>query len=313
MNSKQLEVFVKVAELGSLSKAAIGLGRAQPILSRQIRELESELKTRLFHRTGRGLVVTETGKRLLTRSRRVLEELNQAEHEVRNLGQTQLTNAIIAIPTTLSRILTVPLVREIRSRHPQVHLRVREGTSGPILDWVMQRQVDVAILYDTMPTPRTSTEALCEETMFLISRVDGPALPKTIPVRELAHMPLVLPGEDQGLRMLMEMTAAQVGIPLDVVVEADTFNGIRLLVEDGVGCGILPFQVIEQEVRDGVLQASRLVEPEVQRQLVVTTCSNRISGAGLNELVRIVRQVMRRIMQPMSPQRNSARRAARVL
>jgi len=126
-------------------------------------------------------------------------------------------------------------------------------------------------------------------------------------------MPLVLPGEDQGLRMLMEMTAAQVGIPLDVVVEADTFNGIRLLVEDGVGCGILPFQVIEQEVRDGVLQASRLVEPEVQRQLVVTTCSNRISGAGLNELVRIVREVMRGIMQPMSPQRNSARRPTRVL
>jgi LysR family nitrogen assimilation transcriptional regulator len=310
MNSKQLEIFVKVAELGSLSKAAVALGRAQPILSKQIRELERELDTTLFHRTGRGLAVTPSGERLLARAQRILDEMLQAEREIRNLGQTQLVHATVAIPTTLGRILTAPLVSAIRARHPQIQLRLREGTSGPILDWVMGRQVDVAILYDTMPTPRGTTQPVFEEEMFLISRAGGPALPKTTPVRALAGMPLILPGENQGLRMLMEMTAAQAGIALNVLVEADTFNGIRLLVEDGIGNGVLPFQVIEQEVREGILQASRLVDPEVKRQLVVTTCSNRLAGAGLNELVRIVRDVVVETMRPITLPRETPRPAS---
>lgn len=100
MNSKQLEIFVKVAELGSLSKAARVLGRVQPILSRQIRELEANLDATLFHRTGRGLVLTDTGHRLYDRAVIVLSEMGEAEREIRNLGRALITHATIAMPTT---------------------------------------------------------------------------------------------------------------------------------------------------------------------------------------------------------------------
>jgi len=113
VNSKQLEIFVKVAELGSLSKAARVLGRVQPILSRQIRELEANLDATLFHRTGRGLVLTDTGHRLYDRAVIVLSEMGEAEREIRNLGRALITHATIAMPTTMGRLIIKPLAHAI--------------------------------------------------------------------------------------------------------------------------------------------------------------------------------------------------------
>jgi LysR family nitrogen assimilation transcriptional regulator len=213
VNSKQLELFVRIAEAGSLSKAAIMLRRAQPMLSREIKEFESELCTTLFHRTGRGVTLTESGRRLLPRAKRILEEIAVAEAEARSLGPTQLTHARIAMPTTLGRTLLRPLVQEVLSQHPQIQLHMMEATSGPILEWVMARRIDIAILYDTVPVSHITTEPLCEETMYLVAPVSKPRLPPTTRVADLELIPLILPGPTEGLRILMELVAAQAGHP----------------------------------------------------------------------------------------------------
>jgi len=301
LNSKQLELFVKIAESGSLSRAAIMLRRTQPILSREIRELEAQLDTTLFHRTGRGVVLTETGERLLTRARRILDELGQAETEARSLGPTQLTQATIAMPTTLGRTLLPPLVKEIFATYPQLKLHMMEGTSGPILEWVMARRIDIAILYDTVPMPRIATEPLCEEGMYLVAHASAPPLPATTPVSDLGRFPLILPGRSEGLRILMEVVAAQAGIELTMKLEADAFNSIRLLVQDRHGYSVLPYPAVQPEVERGLFQISQLVEPEVTRRLVLATGSTRIPAAGLNELIRLIRRVVQTTIRPAPP------------
>ena len=303
MNSKQLELFVKIAETGSLSKAAVMLHRAQPILSREIRELEATLGSTLFHRTGRGVVLTETGQRLLQRAKRILEELALAEAEARSLGPMQLTQATIAMPTTLGRTLLPPLVKEIFATYPQLQLHMMESTSGPILEWVMARRIDIAILYDTVPMPRLATEPLCEEGMYLVAHAGAPRLPATTPVSELGRFPLILPGRSEGLRILMEVVAAQAGVQLTMKLEADAFNSIRLLVQDGHGYSVLPYPAVQPEVEAGLFQISRLVEPEVTRRLVLATCSARIPAAGLNELVRVIRRVVQTTIRAAPKQR----------
>jgi LysR family nitrogen assimilation transcriptional regulator len=308
VNSKQLELFVKIAETGSLSKAAVMLHRTQPILSRELRELEASLDTTLFHRTGRGVVLTETGQRLLPRAKRILDELAQAEAEARSLGPRQLTHATIAMPTTLGRTLLPPLVKEIFATHPQLSLHMMESTSGPILEWLMARRIDIAIMYDTVPMPRVATEPLCEETMYLVAHASAPRLPATTRVAELGRFPLILPGRSEGLRILMEVVAAQAGIQLNMKLEADAFNSIRLLVQDGHGYSVLPYPAVQPEVERGLFQISRLVEPEVTRRLVLATCSARIPAAGLNELVRLIQKVVQTTIRPAPAQ--SARKAS---
>ena len=86
MDLKQLEYFVRVAELGSFTRAAIALNIAQPALSRQIRLLEVELKQNLLTRNGRGAVSTEAGKLLLAHGRGILHQVDRAREE---LGQVR--------------------------------------------------------------------------------------------------------------------------------------------------------------------------------------------------------------------------------
>ncbi|MEP9379149.1 LysR family transcriptional regulator [Aquabacter sp. CN5-332] len=296
MNSKQLELFVAIAEAGSLSRAAIALHRAQPILSREIRDLENGLGSPLFHRTGRGVVLTESGRRLLPRARRILDELAQAESEARSYGPASLTSATIAMPTTLGRTMLGPLTSAIYEQYGHIHLHLLEGTSAPIVEWLMARRLDVAIFYDTVMMPLLSTEQLCEETMYLVASAKAPRLPPTVPVSELERLPLILPGPLEGLRLLVEVVAAQAGIRLNVRIEADAFNSIRLLMEAGHGYSVLPYAAVQAELERGVLQVAQLVEPEVKRRLVLATCPARLSASSLNELVRLLKSVMQKTM-----------------
>jgi LysR family nitrogen assimilation transcriptional regulator len=292
VNSKQLEIFVRVAELGSLSKAAVAFGRVQPVLSRKIRELEADIGVALFHRTGRGLVLTEHGKLLYSRATIILHELREAEREVRDVGLTHPTHAIIAMPTTMGRLIIKPLVRAIHDRYPDVRLRIREGTSGPILDWISTHRVDIAILYNTMPAPQASTEPICEETMYLVGRTCDAPLPPVTDVADLRDRPLILPGRTEALRILCETAATESGFSLNVPIEADTFTAIRQLIDAGYGYGILPLPAVQLEIQQGLYQVSRLVNPSLTRQLVITTCNDRIPAAALASLVNLVKSVV---------------------
>lgn len=176
-----------------------------------------------------------------------------------------------------------------------------EATSGPILEWVMARRIDIAILYDTVPVSRIVTEPLCEEGMYLVALKGKQRLPPTTKVSSLEHIPLILPGPTEGLRILMEVVAARIGIQLKINLEADAFNSIRMLVEDGHGYSVLPYPAVQLEVERGIFQVSRLVEPEVTRRLVLATCPARIPAPGLNELVRLIRKVVQQTIVAAPP------------
>jgi LysR family nitrogen assimilation transcriptional regulator len=82
MDLKQLAYFVQVAELGSFTRAASVLRVAQPALSRQVRALEVELRQTLFDRNGRGVTLTEAGKRLLAHGRGILQQVERARQDL---------------------------------------------------------------------------------------------------------------------------------------------------------------------------------------------------------------------------------------
>lgn len=137
--------------------------------------------------------------------------------------------------------------------------------------------------------------------MFLVGRATDPSLPAVIDVADLKNIPLILPGRTEALRILCETAAAQSGFVLKVVVEADTFTAIRQLIDGGYGYSILPFPAVQLEVKQGLYQVSRLVNPPVTRQLVVTTCGDRIPAAPLASLVRLIKSVVIEAVEPRGP------------
>ena len=131
MDLKQLEYFVQVAEFGSFTLSSRFLRVAQPALSRQVRALEVELRQTLFERNGRGVTLTEPGKRLLEHARGILQQVQRARLDLEQQRGAVSGRLVIGLPPSVSRTLTGPLVRAFRERFPARQLRRGRGPVRP--------------------------------------------------------------------------------------------------------------------------------------------------------------------------------------
>ena len=130
MNFQQIETFVHVAEHGSFSKAALVLG-SQPALSRQVRALETELRETLLLRNGRGVSLTEAGRRLLEHGLSWPWWPMPRRRICRRTATSPSAASPLAMPPTQARVLTLPLIQHFQAELPQARLAVMEGFLDP--------------------------------------------------------------------------------------------------------------------------------------------------------------------------------------
>ena len=152
MNLKQLEYFVHVAELGSFSKAAVVLDIAQPALSRQVRSLETELRQQLFLRNGRGVALTDAGKRLFDHSVAVLQLMAHAREDLGASRDEPVGRVTIGLPPSIGRQLTLPLIDRFKKQLPAARLAIVEGLSTHIVEWVTTGRIES--VWSTIPRRR---------------------------------------------------------------------------------------------------------------------------------------------------------------
>jgi len=144
MDIKKLKAFSVVGDFGSFSRAAGMLGMAQPVLSRQVRSLEEELGVQLVHRNGRGIALTEAGVLLNEYAKGILATLARAQSEVSALRASPRGNVVIGMPPSMGSVLTVPLIQRFRSEYPSINMRVIEGFSGYLLEWLTTGKIPQA-------------------------------------------------------------------------------------------------------------------------------------------------------------------------
>lgn len=130
MDLRQLEYFVRVAELGSFSRAALALDVAQPALSRQVRLLEVELRQNLLTRHGRGAMPTEAGQVLLEHARGILHQIEHARDELARLRGGLAGRVTLGLPPSVARALAVPLVQAFGRQLPEAQLSITEALSA---------------------------------------------------------------------------------------------------------------------------------------------------------------------------------------
>ena len=287
MEIKQLRYFKRVADAGSVSRAAAALSVAQPAVSRQIANLEEDLGTPLFFRNGRGVKLTDAGEQLYSHTTSILEAVRVAQQDVRDsVGVARGTILIGSMPSVV-RIIAPPLLRFVEKNHPALVLEFTEGHSGYINEWLSNGLLDVAIIHDATRTQHFLTEPLVREELVA---VNGTGDTRPASFCEIAAEPCVLPRKNHGLRLLMERTAAQARVTLNIRFEIDSIDGIVHLVEEGQGISVLPRAAIGVNPRLAIRQFR---EPPLYRQLLLATSSQRpvsqTTRAVIHELKRQVR------------------------
>ena len=275
MEIKQLKYFLAVSDCGSFSKAAVLLSVAQSALSRHVRSLEEELGAPLFYRNGRGVVVTESGNLLTDYARTIVASAKEVSQKIEMMREAPGGQLVLGVPPTANAILSVPLVHRFRDEFPRVKLKVQEGFSGHVLEWLSTGRIDVGILYDAPRTSTLVTEPLIEEELFLIGPPDAPArlLKGPISPGELAKLPLILPSHPHGLRRLVDSAFADADAEPNIECEIDSLPCTLNLVAQGVGYTILPRATIF--LRGGQPLTAISIEPSITRQLVLATSTQR--------------------------------------
>jgi LysR family nitrogen assimilation transcriptional regulator len=291
LDFKQLRYFLSLVDAGSFSKAAVMLGIGQPALSRYIRMLEDELGVELLYRNGRGIVLTDSGKVLHDHAKTIVEHVSLATTEIQSLRSVPSGRVIIGVPPTVGYVLIVPLVRQLKREFPKVTLQVMEGYSGHVMEWLSLGRIDIAVLYNAPRTSTLNTEPLIEEELFLVGPANDPAGigGTSIKAADIAKLPVSLPSHPHGLRVLVDSIFARLGVVLPVEYEIEALAANLKLAEEGGAYTILPYAAVHPLVVAGKIRTWTIESPQMKRQLVLATSTQRPMTLTTRTLAKIVR------------------------
>lgn len=291
MDLKQLNTFVQVAELGSLSKASDRLRIVQPALSRQIRMLEEDLKVTLFTRHGRGMVLTHAGELLRVRAGSILRQIEETRADLSLEAGVVRGQVILGVPPTVGDVLATRLVERFLQRYPDVRLRVATAFSGYLLEWLHSGEIDIAVIYGSEQGANIRFSPLLVENLYFVASAQSGRGPHdAISFDEMAAQNLILPGPQHGLRILIENEARRRGVTLKIPVEADALQILKGLVARGLGATVLPMPAVHQEIAAGILTACSVVDPHLSRKLVIARPMGRKASLAVQRFEAILYQ-----------------------
>lgn len=289
MDLRQLKTFICVAESGSLSRASDRLRIAQPALSRQIKLLEHHVGVPLFDRHIRGMELTEAGSDLLRRVSGVVRQLETTMQDIQSTHAEISGNVALGVMPTVAMVISARLVARVAEALPQVTLRIREGYSVDIIEWMQRGEVDISFLYGPASDLHLrSSELLREELVFISPPGSLGASNGKIGFDRVAELPLVVPGRRYAMRRLIDNAAKKSGVALTVAYEVDSYFATKSLVTSGICHGFLPRASLVEEIASGALEA-RTIEPAgLWRDIVLGLPSERSNTRAANSVVDIL-------------------------
>src|SRR6266849_1603750 len=196
-----LRCFLAVAEQRHFTRAARELGLAQPSVSSQVRRLESELGSELFHRMKGNVTLTPAGEALLPFARRILADVDAASSELRESATQVRGRLSIGATPSLAATLVPPVLARFHAVYPAVDLALREAGSGDLVAALEEGALDVALVILPVRHDVLETQPLLREELVLaLARTHPLAKRRTISVADLRDVPLVMFREGYDLR-----------------------------------------------------------------------------------------------------------------
>ena len=246
MEIRELRSFVVAARLRSVSRAAEALDLGQPAVSAQIKKLETELRTPLFDRVRRPILLTPAGQRLAELAGPLIEALdNLSESAARADSEGPVT--IVATPTLVSHFLSRALTN-FRTANPHVQLRLRARLRAEAAQLVSDGQADFGIVPAPVSDPDLEFQGLFPYEWTLIAPRGHRLMSESIlSLESIAAYPLVLMEPQTNTRSSVEAALHRRGLRYEVSVELNSMDMIKRYVELGYGVSIVPRVVIGPE------------------------------------------------------------------
>jgi LysR family nitrogen assimilation transcriptional regulator len=303
IDPEMAQLFLDVAEAGSLSKAAERIGKSQPYISRAIVRLEADWGGPLFRRTGRGVALTDFGETVLPQVRSWLLETQSLLESFKSYsGNPNGEVTIGSLPSTSSPIMSALFVR-MRQRMPGIRLRFKEGYNNQIQSWLASGQVDIGIVLSYNSDRGVGDIPLVEFPTYLCGAAgDAITSQPTVEFTELLDLPMTLPANPGVLTRHLEFLCAEYGRSVNAILEVNSLAMQRDIVASGAAYSILSYSAVADEVRRERIQASRIVSPGIVQYLSIGLAKHGPLTKVTREVIRELRAVVHELHVHEAPE-----------
>jgi len=285
MDLRGIRYFVQIAELGSITRAAQHLRVAQPALSRHLHALEQELGVPLLVRLPRGVRLTTAGRQFLEHCQRILRELGRAQDELRGGAAAGKGRVILGVSPTTGPLLLPGVVERMRRQCPQVSLKVVEGFSNQLYDWLQAGRADVAVLTNPVNSRTIRVTPLISEPVVVFAGAGQRLQRPYFTVAELASTPVV---STEAIRIIADEQLLRHRARLHLEAEIDAVEAIRRLLLRGSGLALMPASTFHEDVAAGRLLALPVVDANIHRILTLAQQAERRPSPAIDEVAQIV-------------------------
>lgn len=294
LDLRNIRCFVVAAEQGSLSSAASSLGMAQSALSRQVSQLESLMGSPLFHRTGRGVSLTEIGHAILPRAQLMLQTAGQLVDDVIARRSQPAGSVTIGVLPGLSRPLISMVLRRLLLAYPDIRLKAVEAYSGEVENMLAEGRADIGMFNRYRPTKHDVREAIFSAPLYLVGKAGTPILARqAISLATIAQLPLVLPARPNGMRSYLDEVCHRRNLKLNVVLEATSGTLIREVIFNCDVCSLLPYHAVADEIQAGTLTMTGIKDLSIRQATFVDTTRRHPLSNASRAVLKIVLEEMR--------------------
>lgn len=247
---KQLQYLVKIAQLGSVRKAADAMKVSQPTVTAQVTNLESRFETQLLERTTKGTQLTATGRLLLPHIQKLISQYEDVCRLVLDIKHTPAGTYNIGVPDTFGPYLLPEIIPELRRIYPNLRFFVREDVPVKLESDLFHGNYDFILSPLPFDNTRLQTELLFYEPILLIAPPDHPLAEQTAISRTaLQEDKLLVIDEHHRFYTEIVNLANELGMEVLRDYSGTSLNTLRLMIAAGMGLSFIPALYVDSEIR----------------------------------------------------------------
>jgi len=286
----QLEAFLQVAHHHSFSRAAEALFLTQPSVTARIQSLEREIGERLFERTGRSVTLTDAGDAFIPHAQRALTAVQEGTDAIEAVRHGDIGSIRIGASDTIATYVLPGILKQFRVTRPRVHIHLTTGQTEGIVEKLLAGETHVAVSRLTQH-PEIESLHLFNDDLALVCSPSHPFASRgRVTIAEAGKEPFLFFQRTSSYHSLVYSMFLRVGVVPESVMELDSMETTKHMVEAGLGIAILPVVSVEREVNAGQLARVEIrdMEQPAQREVGVHVLRNHILAPPIRDFLRLL-------------------------
>jgi len=274
MTIRNLEIFVKVADLGSMTAASEALYIAQPTVSQAIAELEDHYCTKLFDRLAKKLYITESGKKLLSYARHIIALHGEMDLAMKDPDKSGILK--VGASLTIGAELLPRLAGTFQEKHRELKVHAVIRNTADIESLILRNNIDFALVEGIVHSQSILTEPFMDDELALVcGRSHQLYRSGIVTLEELLRQDFVVREQGSGTRELFESAMVSNNAAWNISWECSGSDGIKSAAVGGLGIGVISKRLVEKEIKDGSLRAVRVPGLDLKRKFSIAYHKNK--------------------------------------